>query len=61
MAFGHDPRWGEEIDKMILKLFWTRKREGHVHRGRTLIATKKQLTMDFTFGGFKVFFSKEIA
>jgi hypothetical protein len=30
---------GEEIDKMILKL-WARKREGQVHRGRTLIAKK---------------------
>jgi hypothetical protein len=60
MAFGHDPQWGEEIDKMILKLLWTRKREGQVHKGRTLIA-KKRLTMDFTYGGLKVFFSKEIA
>jgi hypothetical protein len=39
-AFGHDPQWGEEIDKMILKLLWTRKREGQVHKGRTLIAKK---------------------
>jgi hypothetical protein len=60
MAFGHDSQWGEEIDKIIIKLLWTRKREGQVHKGRTLIA-KKRLTMDFTFGGLKVFFSKEIA
>ena len=60
MAFGHDPQWGEEIDKMILKLLWTKKRDGRVHKGRTLVA-KKRLTMDFTYGGFKVFFSKEIA
>jgi hypothetical protein len=60
MAFGHDPQWGEEIDKMIIKLLWTRKREGQVHKGRTLIA-KKRLNMDFTYGGLKVFFSKEIA
>jgi hypothetical protein len=26
MAFGHDPQRGEEIDEMILKLLWTRKR-----------------------------------
>jgi hypothetical protein len=45
---------------MILKLYWIRKREGQVHKGRTLIA-KKRLTMDFTYGGLKVFFSKEIA
>jgi hypothetical protein len=32
MAFGHDPQWGEEVDKMILKLLWSRKREGQVHR-----------------------------
>jgi hypothetical protein len=60
MAFGHDPQWGEEIDKMILKLLWTKKREGQVHKGRTLV-TKKRLTMDYTYGGLKVFFSKEIA
>jgi hypothetical protein len=60
MAFGHDPQWGEEIDKMILKLLWTKKREGQVHKGRTLVA-KKRLTMDYTYGGLKVFFSKEIA
>ncbi len=40
MAFGHDQQWGEEIDKMIIKLLWTKKREGQVHRGRTLIAKK---------------------
>ncbi len=43
---------------MILKLFWTKKREGQVHKGRTLVA-KKWLTMDY--GRLKVFFSKEIA
>jgi hypothetical protein len=32
-----------------------------VHKGRTLIAKKERLTMDFTYGGLKVFFSKEIA
>jgi hypothetical protein len=31
-----------------------------VHKGRTLVA-KKWLTIDFTYGGLKVFFSKEIA
>ncbi len=31
-----------------------------MHKGRTLIV-KKRLTMDFTYGGLKVFFSKEIA
>jgi hypothetical protein len=31
-----------------------------VHKGRTLVA-KKRLTMDFTYSGLKVFFSKEIA
>ncbi len=60
MAFGHDPQWGEEIDKMIIKLLWTRKTEGQVHKGWTLIA-KKRLTMDFTYGELKVFLSKEIA
>jgi hypothetical protein len=40
MAFGHDPQWGKEIDKMILKLLWTRKREGQVHRRRTHIVKK---------------------
>jgi hypothetical protein len=50
----------EEIDEMIIKLLWARKREGQVHKGRTLIA-KKRLTIDFTYGGLKVFFSKEIA
>jgi hypothetical protein len=60
MAFGHDPQWGEEMDKMILKLLWTKKREGQVHKGRTLVA-KKRLTMDYTYGGLKGFFSKEIA
>jgi hypothetical protein len=45
---------------MILKLLLTRKSEGQVHTGRTLIA-KKQLTKNFTYGGLKVFFSKEIA
>ncbi len=47
MAFGHDPQWGEEIDQMILKLLWTKKREGQVHKGRTLVA-KKRLTMDYS-------------
>ncbi len=31
-----------------------------MHKGRTLVA-KKRLTMDFTYGRLKVFFSKEIA
>jgi hypothetical protein len=47
LAFGHDPQWGEDIDKMILKLLWAKKTEGQVHKGRTSVA-KKQLTMDFT-------------
>jgi hypothetical protein len=38
------------VDKMIIKLLWSRKREGQVHKGRTLIP-KKRLTMDFTYGG----------
>ncbi len=58
MAFGHDPQWGEEIDKMILKLFWTRKREGQVHKGRTLIA-KKRLTMDLPMVALKFSFLKK--
>ncbi len=36
------------------------ERVGQVHNGRTLVA-KKRLIMDFTYGGLKVFFSKEIA
>jgi hypothetical protein len=55
LAFGHDPHWGEDIDKMILKLLWTKKTEGQVHKGRTS-AAKKQLTMDFTSVDSKFFF-----
>ncbi len=60
MAFEHDPHFGEEIVKMILKVLRAKKREGQVHTGRTLVA-KKRFTVDFTYGRIKVFFSREIA
>jgi hypothetical protein len=61
IAFGHDLQWGRRWKKMIIKLLWTRKREGQVHRGRTLIAKKTSLLCILSTMDSKVFFSKEIA
>ncbi len=53
MDFRHDPQWGEEIDKMILELLWTKKtgaqgensiRQKTAHHGLHL-----QLTQSFLF------------
>jgi hypothetical protein len=60
MVFGHKPQWGEEIDQMILKLLWTKKREGQVHKGRTLVAKNGSPWISPTVD-LKYLFSKEIA
>ncbi len=60
MIFGSNPTWEEEIYKIIIKLLWHKKRDGHIIKGRSMIA-KKRLEMDFTYGSLKMNFTKEIS
>ena len=60
MSFGPCDDACKKLDAEILKLFWTRKNNGEIKKGRRLVA-KNRLRASYEMGGLKMDFSTETA
>jgi hypothetical protein len=59
MTFGFCPEVGKKLDQVIIDLLWTKKVNGQVKQGRTLVA-RGRIGASYVMGGLEVNFTEEI-